>query len=157
MIRPVVRFPDPRLKRVCAPVDPAEAQRVIADLVDTMRASPGCVGLAAPQIGEPWRVAVVDVTGHRLATGVNGLLALVNPGLEESSERHTAREGCLSLPDVTADVSRASRVLVFGDGLPATWCDGFEARAVQHEVDHLDGILVLDRVTSVHAVHARRK
>jgi peptide deformylase len=146
------------LKRVCEPPDAKAAGRVLEDLVDTMRTHPGCVGLAAPQIGEPIRVAVVDVQGHRLAEQGSGLVALVDPAIVASLGRHTAREGCLSLPHVTADVSRAERILVTWWELGAyLWSAGFEARAIQHELDHLDGVLILDRVASVHAIYPRRR
>ena len=120
-----------------------------------MRAHPRCVGLAAPQIGEPVRVAVVDVRGHKLADTSNGLLVLVDPVIEAAAGRHLAREGCLSLPAVTADVRRATRIVVSASGEPRLWSAGFEARAVQHELDHLDGVLILDRVESVHALFPR--
>jgi peptide deformylase len=159
VVRPVVRFPDPRLKAVCRRATPAEARRVAADLIDTMRAHPRCWGMAAPQIGESVRVAVVDVRGHGLADAHNGLLVLVNAVVAESAGSQVAREGCLSLPALTADVKRARRVLVAGesvDGHPVEfWAGGFEARVVQHELDHLDGFLILDRVTSVRALHPR--
>lgn len=159
MIRPVLRFPDPRLKAACAPATPAEASRVAQDLLDTMRAHPRCVGLAASQIGELVRVAVVDVRWHPLAGAHNGTLLLVNAAIEERAGGDVGREGCLSLPAVTADVRRARRVLVTTE-TPAgrrreVWAAGFEARAIQHELDHLDGVLILDRVTSVRALHPR--
>lgn len=142
------------LKRVCEAAPPDLAARVAQDLLDTMRAHPRCVGLAAPQIGEPVRVAVVDVRGHKLADSGNGLLVLVNAEIEAAAGRHVAREGCLSLPSITADVRRARRIGL-RSGPDLLWCDGFEARAVQHELDHLDGILILDRVESVHALFPR--
>jgi peptide deformylase len=159
LIRPVVRFPDPGLKTPCRAATPDEARRVAIDLVDTMRAHPRCVGLAAPQIGEPVRVAVVDVRGHALATSHNGLLALVNAVVVEAAGSQVSREGCLSLPQTTADVRRARRIRVAGEllsgGRCQVWAAGFEARTIQHELDHLDGVLILDRVTSVHALHPR--
>ena len=159
MIRPVLTYPHALLKRVCEPASRAAAEAVANDLVDTMRAHPGCVGLAAPQIGEPVRVAVVDVRGHRLTTASNGLLLLVDPELIAIAGWHVAREGCLSLPEITADVGRVERLQVrcgptLADGHLCS--DGFEARAIQHELDHLDGILILDQVSSVHAIHQRR-
>jgi peptide deformylase len=158
MVREVLIFPHPMLQRRCEPPDPETAARVLQDLVDTMRHHPGCVGLAAPQIGEPVRVAVVDVRGHRLTGGSNGLLALVAPQILQGAGRHLAREGCLSLPDITADVMRAERLLVDGGGgTGRRWAEGFEARAIQHELDHLDGVLILDRVASVHAIYPRRR
>jgi peptide deformylase len=159
VIRPVVEFPDPRLKTVCRPATHAEAERVASDLVDTMRSHPGCVGLAAPQIGELVRVAVVDVSQHRLTTAHSGLVILVNPVIEMGLGSEAAREGCLSLPSVVAEVRRARRIRVFDCDLEGRdrelWAAGFEARAIQHEVDHLDGILVLDRITSVRGLHLR--
>lgn len=161
MIRAVLTYPHPILKRACEPVGRDRALAVLEDLVDTMRAHPGCVGLAACQIGEPVRVAVVDVSTHRAAHASHGLIAIVNPVLELSADRAEAREGCLSLPTITADVARASRLIVTttreADRPPERlWSAGFEARAIQHEVDHLDGILVLDRVTSAHGIHLRK-
>ena len=132
---------------------------MVADLIDTMRAHSGCLGLAAPQIGELVRVAVVDVSGHRLATAHNGSLVLVNPVIEMGLGTEIAREGCLSLPAVIAEVRRARRIRVHSCGPRGedleVWAAGFEARAIQHEVDHLDGILILDRVASVRGLHAR--
>lgn len=131
---------------------------MIRDLVDTMRVLDRCVGLAAPQIGEPVRVAVVDVSSHPAAHAHNGLLVLVNPVMVASDGRDVAREGCQSLPGITADVARARRLIVSTEASPGVlvWSAGFEARAVQHELDHLDGILILDRVASVAAIHTRR-
>ena len=105
------------------------------------------------------RVAVVDVGEHRLTTAQNGLVVLVNPAIEMGLGSEAAREGCLSLPFVIAEVRRARRIRVFGCDLDGRdlelWAAGFEARAIQHEVDHLDGILILDRITSVRGLHLR--
>jgi peptide deformylase len=159
LVRPVLEFPHPLLKTACRDAHLGEARRVAADLLDTMRAHPGCVGVAAPQIGEAVRVAVVDVREHRLTTSHNGLMVLVNPVIEVGLGSEVAREGCLSLPSVIAEVRRARRIRVFARDLDGhgqeRWAAGFEARAIQHEVDHLDGILVLDRVTSVRGLHRR--
>ena len=132
-----------------------------ADLLATQRASPGCVGLAAPQVGVPLRVFSLDVSGHPKARTCHGAVVLVNPRLVETSRMERAREGCLSVPDLTGDVKRASRLVVTGtvpggaeEVTLAT--DAFEARAVQHEIDHLDGLLFLDRVAGAHALHARQ-
>lgn len=130
------------------------------DLIDTMRAHRGCVGLAAPQIGAPLRAAVVDVSAHRSVPSCHGLLLLMNPAILSRAGSRTAREGCLSLPEITADVERAERIVVASasartiDG-PGLWSQGFEARAILHEMDHLDGILILDRVASAHGIHMR--
>jgi peptide deformylase len=108
-----------------------------------------CVGLAAPQIGVPLRVAVVDITGHPKAKDPHGLIVLVNPKVTARSEgSKVSREGCLSLPDLTANVRRPRRATIqFGD--QEIEVKGFEARCVLHEIDHLDGILFLDRVASI--------
>ncbi len=156
MQRRVLTYPNPLLKRVCDPPPAEIVDRIAADLVDTMAAHPGCVGIAAPQIGEPFRIAIVDVRQHRLTFSSNGLLVMVNPEISERSGGHLAREGCLSLPDVTADIERATRILIQRDGAESLWSEGFEARAIQHELDHLDGVLILDRIASVHALHQRK-
>ncbi|HEX6487948.1 MAG TPA: peptide deformylase [Candidatus Dormibacteraeota bacterium] len=155
LIREVLVHPHPMLKRVCEAAPPSLAAGVVHDLLDTMRAHPRCVGLAAPQIGEPIRIAVVDVRGHKLADSSNGLLVLVDAVIEAATGKHVAREGCLSLPSITADVRRARRIGI-RSASALLWSEGFEARAVQHELDHLDGILILDRVESVHALFPRR-
>jgi peptide deformylase len=159
--REIVRYPSPLLKQRCASVDDsAIAARVAAELADTMRAHPRCVGLAAPQIGEVVRVVVVDVSEHPKAEGSHGLLALVNPAIVDAAGDEIGREGCLSVPDLTANVRRATRVVVeasspAGDALVVETI-GFEARVLQHELDHLDGILFLDRIASREDLFRRR-
>jgi peptide deformylase len=157
LIRDVLLHPHPLLTRVAAPADPATAARVAQDLLDTMRSFGHSVGIAAPQIGEPVRVAVVDVTGHRKATTSHGELVLVNPVIVEASGAEVGREGCLSIPELTANVRRATHVVVEAEGVRVE-AEGFEARALQHEIDHLDGLLFLDRVESLEAdVFQRRR
>jgi peptide deformylase len=154
--RDVLRYPHPALKAKAAPADLSNRDaidRVGRALVDTMQAHPGCVGLAAPQISELVRMVVVDVTEHPRATSSNGLLVLVNPSIVEASGSEVAREGCLSIPDLTANVRRATAIVVqaatgAGEELEIS-SEGFEARCLQHEIDHLDGILFLDRVDSL--------
>jgi len=158
-VRPIVLYPDPILKRVCRPAnwqDP-EAQAVAQDLIDTMRQGPG-VGVAAPQIGFDLRIFVVDVTpkhpGH-------GLLVLLNPQLVSAEGKVTGREGCLSIPDFTANVQRHSKVRFVAqdrDGRELVLdSEGFEAICLQHEMDHLDGVLFLDRVACLKTDVFRRK
>lgn len=131
----------------------ARDHELVADLVDTMRASPACVGLAAPQIGVARRAFVLDVTGHPKTTTCHGLVTLFDPVITRHSGHKVAREGCMSVPDLTANVARALEIVVEGRGpdgsLLVIETDGFEARAFQHEIDHLDGILILDRVASL--------
>jgi peptide deformylase len=161
-VRTVLQYPHPALKR---PAEPAggvtDALRTLAgDLVDTMRASPATVGLAAPQIGEHVRLFALDVSGHRRATTSRGLVVLFDPRAEVMGGSEVLREGCLSVPHLTADVRRAARVTVTGLGLegqPLSFqAEEFEARAVLHEIDHLDGLLILDRVDSSSEVFARK-
>ena len=162
-VRPVVRAPDPVLSTRSVEVDPRDPEVVAlaADLLATQRVSPGCVGLAAPQVGVGWRVFSLDVTGHPKTRTCHGALVLVNPVVVTATRQERAREGCMSVPDLTGDVRRASRLVVRGV-LPGTGeartfeTDAFEARAFQHEIDHLDGLLFLDRVAGAHALHARR-
>jgi peptide deformylase len=152
------------LKRVARPLLPEEhglARRVAGDLIDTMRANPGCVGVAAPQLGDEVRIVAVDVSDHPRATRHHGPLVLVNPVIVLSTGSEVAREGCLSIPDLTANVRRATEILVEasdpeGDKR-AIQAEGFEARCLQHEIDHLDGILFLDRVASLATDVFRRK
>jgi peptide deformylase len=140
----VLRYPDRRLKEICRPAERDEAERVAQDLIDTMHSFPGCVGIAAPQIGELVRVAVVDCSEHPRAEDPNGLMVFVNSRITSSDGRELGREGCLSIPELTGNVRRATVLEV--DGMRSI---GFEARCVQHELDHLDGVLFLDRVESL--------
>jgi peptide deformylase len=160
-VRAVLRMPHPALKRRCREiVDAGEIERIAGDLVDTMTASPRCVGVAAPQLGEEVRMAVIDVTGHAKARSCAGRVVLVNPVVVGREGDRIGREGCLSVPDFTADVRRAARVVVEAMGVDGTAlrieADAFEARCLLHEIDHLDGILFLDRVESASAVFRRR-
>jgi peptide deformylase len=161
-VRPVLRLPEPVLKRRAEPVARVDdAARALAqDLIDTMRASPACVGLAAPQIGVSVRAFAVDVTGHKKARSCHGEFVLFNPEVLLAHGPVVAREGCMSVPDLTGDVPRATRLVVRGltvDGADRVMqVDAFEARAVQHEIDHLDGLLFLDRVASSDSVFRRK-
>ena len=162
-VRPVLTYPHPMLKSVAAPcheVD-GEVRTVVVDLLETMRSHPRCVGLAAPQIGVPLRIIAVDVTGHPRTTVCHGCLLIVNPQLVTGEGSEIGREGCLSLPSITADVRRAKRIFLKGLTLMGeevgAETSGFEARAIQHEVDHLDGVLILDRVASPAEIFPRRQ
>jgi len=135
---------------------------LVQDLIDTMHAGPGSVGVAAPQIGVSLRVCVVDVSKSRNGKDNNhGLMCMINPEIVERSGLATMREGCMSVPDYTGDVDRATAVVVnytAPDGSACQVCaSGFEAVAIQHELDHLDGILFLDRIVSVKTGLFRRK
>jgi peptide deformylase len=160
-VRPVLRLPERVLKLRSDALAGRSAGDLVADLIDTMRASPACVGLAAPQLGVNRRVIVVDVTGHPKAKTSHGLVCLIDPVIVDSSGRVIAREGCMSVPDWTANVARFKSVVVQGmdaEGIERVIAtDGFEARAIQHEIDHLDGLLILDRVSSLSTDVFRRK
>ena len=156
MIRPIILVPDKRLNTPCEAVTEFDEalRQLTQDLEDTMRAGPGSVGVAASQIGEMKRVAVVDTSGHRkFGPESQGFFVLVNPQIIEREGERMGREGCMSLPDFTANVQRSERVLVRFQGLDGEFrdleCQGFEAVAMQHEIDHLDGILFLDRVSNL--------
>ena len=159
----VVRAPAAVLSTVGAEVDPTapDVVRLAADLVATMRVSPGCVGLAAPQVGVGAKVFCVDVAAHPKTRAHHGTFVLCNAEVVSSSRNERAREGCMSVPDFTGDVKRASRVVVRGR-LPGTGeeveveANAFEARALQHEIDHCAGLLFLDRVAGAHAIHPRK-
>ena len=162
-VLPVVRMPAAVLSEPCEAVDPCDSAVVAlaADLLATMAVSPGCVGLAANQVGVGWRVFSLDVGGHPKTRGYHGRFVLCNPSLVSASRMQKGREGCMSVPDWTGDVKRATRVVVAGElpgsGEPVTVeTDGFEAVAMQHELDHLDGLLFLDRVADAGAVHRRK-
>lgn len=165
MQREILLVPDVRLKTACAPVEVFDEalQQLVEDLTDTMRSGPGSVGVAAPQIGEMKRVAVVDTSGHHKFGGQSqGLFALVNPQIVAREGQRLGREGCMSLPDFTANVRRAQAVTVRFQDVQGqehmVLCDDFEAVAMQHEIDHLDGILFLDRVSNLQTdVFARKQ
>ena len=162
-VRPVVRLPEAVLKRVAAPVTDIgpEEKALATDLLDTMFASPSCVGVAAPQIAVSIRAFSVDVTGHKKADSCHGPFVLFNPVLILARHLELAREGCLSVPDFTGNVARATEVVVAGLTPEGTTkvieANAFEARALLHELDHLDGMLFLDRVGSLSTDVFRRK
>ena len=157
------RFPDPILKqptRMIGRVDEA-VQRLIEGLIAFMRKQPHCVGLAAPQLGSNLRLAVMDSSRHPKATASAGLIVLVNPQIEAVEGEVIGREGCLSIPDLTANVRRATRVRLRAfdqhGSMREYRLEGFEAIIAQHEVDHLDGKLFLDRVANLKTDIFRRK
>lgn len=162
MIRAVVALPDPVLSRPAVEIDEIDddARQLGRDLVDTMRSAGHSVGIAAPQIGVGLRAFALDVTGHRKANACHGLVVLFNPRVVEREGREVGREGCMSVPDLTGDVARATHLVVEGldpEGeLRRIETDAFEARAFQHELDHLDGHVFLDRLVAADRVFARR-
>lgn len=158
----ILQYPDPRLKQASAPVEAFDAalRAFLADLEQTMRAGPGGVGIAAPQVGRFERIAIVDVSGKPKIRH-HGRLVLINPEILEWEGMAKGREGCLSVPDFTGNVIRAERIRLTArdeQGESREFeMEGFEARAVQHEIDHLDGLLFLDRLVSKRHDLFRRK
>lgn len=162
MIRPIVQLPDRVLKTPARAVEAIDdhVRQVCTDLLDTMRDSPHSVGVAAPQIGVGLRVFCVDVTGHRKARSCHGELVLINPEVVFAHGIEIGREGCMSVPDLTGDVARHTSLIVRGitpeGGQRVIECDAFEARAVQHELDHLGGFVFLDKVVAAERVFPRK-
>ncbi|GBE11397.1 peptide deformylase [bacterium BMS3Bbin12] len=149
----VLTYPDARLKRVADPVERFDAalRGFVADLVRTMAAGPAAVGIAAPQVGRLQRLVIVDVSTRPRAAG-HGRLVLINPEITAWEGHAVGREGCLSVPDYTGNVIRAECIRLSArdehGGSVDYEMEGFEARVVQHEMDHLDGLLFLDRLVS---------
>ncbi len=152
----ILLYPDPRLKQPAEPVASYDdlLVRFVEQLEVTMRAGPGAVGIAAPQVGRSLQVAIVDVSDARQAKKqrTQGRMVLVNPEIVAWEGMAIGREGCLSVPAFTGNVIRAERVTLRAHDEHGQRRElelgGFEARAVQHEVDHLDGLLFLDRLVS---------
>ena len=149
----ILTYPDDRLRQLSEPVEQFDAvlQGRIDDLEKTRLAGPAAVGIAAPQVAWLQRVLIVDVSGRK-NTRNHGHLILVNPEITEWDGFAIGREGCLSVPDYTGNVVRAERIQLDAlDREGNALCfemEGFEARAIQHEMDHLDGLLFLDRLVS---------
>jgi peptide deformylase len=162
-VRRVVRAPDPVLSTQGRDVDPTAAETIelAADLLATQLVSPGCVVLAAQQVCVAARVFSVDVSGHARTRTCHGILVLCNAVVVSATGRERGREGCMSVPDFTGDVARGRRLVVRGQlPLAGQWVevitDGFEAVALQHEIDHTNGLLFLDQVSGPHGIHPRR-
>ncbi len=147
----IVKYPDPILKQKTQPVGQIDEniRRLVADMAETMYSAPG-VGLAAPQVGSSWRIAVLDVTK---ADEPKSLIVLINPAIVAAEGECTWEEGCLSIPDCNEEVKRQKKVCVRFQNL-----DGEEKTlvgedllgvALQHEIDHLDGILFIDRLSRI--------
>ncbi|MBP7928517.1 MAG: peptide deformylase [Acidimicrobiia bacterium] len=160
---PVRLLPDPVLKQAAQPFESIDdyARSVGQDLLDTMNDADHSVGIAAPQIGLSVRAFAVDVTGHPKADSCHGSFVLFNPVLILARNYVVGREGCMSVPDLTGNVARATEVVVQGhdmDGrLRTIEANAFEARALLHELDHVDGMLFLDRVASLSTDVFRRR
>ncbi len=159
----IIKYPDERLKQESTEVlrFDAELQAFIDDLEETMEAGPGGVGIAAPQVGRFERIVIVDCSKTRKPVPNHGRLYLINPEITRWEGMEVGREGCMSVPDYTGNVIRAESISMQAydrEGeLQEYDFEGFEARAVQHECDHLDGLLFLDRLVSRRNDLFRRK
>ncbi len=144
----IKRYPEDVLKRKAEPVKEinGKLQTLIDDMIETMYAAPG-IGLAAPQVGVSKRLIVVD-TGYK--EGKSSLITIINPEISLSEEIIDSEEGCLSVPGHIVTIKRSARVIVRGldrNGRPLEIeAEGLLARAFQHEIDHLNGILIIDRL-----------
>ena len=155
----ILKFPNPKLKKKSLPVEAIDddLRRLVLNLAETMYAAPG-VGLAAPQVGHSLRLAVIDVTP---VAEKKNLLVLINPEIISAEGECTWDEGCLSVPDYNEDVKRKEKVVVRYRDLEGKVCEiaaeGLLAIALQHELDHLDGILFIDRISALKRALYRRK
>lgn len=146
-VREIKKYPDEVLRKKTEPVIKfdSELRELIDDMIETMYAAPG-VGLAANQIGVSKQVMVIDVS----AAQESSLIVLVNPEIIHAEGENSTEEGCLSVPDYTTIVKRAERVKIKGldrEGCPLEIeAEGFLAKALQHEIDHLNGLLLIDRI-----------
>ncbi len=164
-VKTVLVYPDPLLKEISVSIDHFDdsVRSLLQDLVDTMVAAGHSVGIAAPQIGDLRRAVVVDVSSSKLGKKQenHGLMQMVNPEIIEREGTCEAREGCMSVPDYTGNVTRAESIVVQyqdeNNQRQVIRAEEFEAIAIQHEIDHLDGLLFLDRVSSLKTGLFRRK
>jgi len=158
----ILTYPDQRLQQQSTEIEvfDEKLQSFINNLEATRLAAPGCVGIAAPQVDEFVRVVIVDVSNNKKNLS-HGHLIMVNPEIIEWDGFEVGREGCLSVPDYTGNVIRAKQIKLTAQnehGEEYTIeTEGFEARAIQHEIDHLDGLLFLDRLVSRRNDLFRRK
>ena len=157
-IRPILQYPDKRLRAKTRPVETIDESilRLLDDLAETMYAAPG-VGVAANQVGVPLRVAVIDI----LSPKGGRLIELINPRLLSKSDSVMWNEGCLSFPGITEEIERSAKVAVEALDRTGKPCriEGIEllAIALQHELDHLDGILLLDHLSYLRKRLVRRQ
>ena len=150
-LREVLKFPDKRLREVSKPITEVtdEIRRLAQEMLDVMYDEPG-IGLAAPQVGEQVRLVVVD-TEWTEEDGEKNPLVLINPEIAEREGTITWTEGCLSVPDFTADVERAARVKLLAQDLDgkaiSIEAEDLQAVCFQHEIEHLDGVLFIDHIS----------
>lgn len=156
-LRTILHYPDPRLRRKALPVEKVDdaVRRLVDDMAETMYAAPG-IGLAAVQVNEPRRIVVIDVSEHR-----DRLQVFINPEIVARDGVQTLEEGCLSVPGIYEEVTRAGRVRVRAlgrDGNPFELdADGLLATCLQHEIDHLDGKVFVDYLSRLKQSRIRKK
>jgi peptide deformylase len=159
MVHPIVKYPDPVLQRPAEPVTEFDdaLRTLVDDMFESMYDAHG-IGLAAPQIGVPKRLTVIDLSFQK---NPEEKLALINPRLLAREGKVIEEEGCLSLPEIRERVARSARVRVRAQDVHGNWfereCEELLARACQHEIDHLDGILFIFRISALKRDFALRK
>lgn len=159
MVYPIVKFPDPILQRPTEHVTvfDDELRRLVDDMFESMYVAHG-IGLAAPQIGIPKRLTVIDLSFQKTS---EDKIALINPEVVTKEGKIYEEEGCLSLPDIREKVARAAKVKIRAQDLQGNWfereADDLLARAFQHEIDHLDGILFIFRISALKRDFVLRK
>ena len=159
----ILTVPNPLLNKKSEKVTDIDHNIIsyVRDAKETLLSYNHCVGLAAPQTGKHLCIVIVDASRYSKPCKNHGEMVLINPIIKEVGEKKVAREGCLSIPDLTANIIRSTKVEVEAvnpDGKIITFeAEGFESIVLQHEIDHLDGILFLDRVTSLKTDVFRRK
>ncbi len=159
MIYPIVKFPDPILQRPAGPVTvfDADLRQLVDDMFESMYAAQG-IGLAAPQIGVAKRLTVVDLSYQKTP---EDKLVLINPQVVTSDGKSFEEEGCLSLPDIREKVTRATRIQIRAQDVAGNWVEhdakNLLARVLQHEIDHLEGILFIYRISALKRDFVLRK
>ena len=159
MVYPIVKFPDPILQRPTEPVTAFDddLRRLVDDMFESMYVAHG-IGLAAPQIGIPKRLTVIDLSFQK---NPEDKIALINPEVITKEGKIYEEEGCLSLPDIREKVARAAKVKIRAQDLEGKWferdADDLLARAFQHEIDHLDGVLFIFRISALKRDFVLRK
>ncbi len=157
--RALVKYPDPALQEPCEPIGEfgEELRQLADDMVEIMRAEAG-IGLAAPQVGDRVQLTIVDVSA---GSEPDQLIYLVNPRLEREEGEEREEEGCLSFPEIILTVSRPARIVVAAQDLDGNdlsiEADGLLARCLHHEIDHLAGVLFIDRVSPLKRDMTRRR
>ncbi len=161
-LREILQFPDPRLKRVSEPIGEVtdELRELARDMCEVMYDEPG-IGLAAPQVSAAVRLIVVDIDWSSEG-GERNPIVVVNPVINDAEGTITWEEGCLSVPDFTADVVRSERVTLHGTDLDGNElrieAEGLKAVCFQHEIDHLDGTLFIDRISRLkRGIYVKRR